>query len=267
MLPIRLGMANAEGNQDMIVYALSQKGRIETTNYRTVKIPTDRNVPEFVKKDFGKFYKAIYKKAWKKESGNCVFLEYAWDVSPKNYMKCDPCVGTPPVMADLQEAGVDWLSTGTDPKWGTRVSGDVYFTRLHLTYGRTSFPQDLAFQETPEKENFQGRYIITYPYKGQADCAEARPYFKKVHLRRLKELDELQALTGWDKTYYPIYASKYEKYMKEENPDEPIKEDSIGFFTNIKNNNKGPQTTVLAFFSLLLLMLSVAWVRYRKIMQ
>ena len=32
MLPIRLGMANANGAQDMIVYLFSKKGRVETAN-------------------------------------------------------------------------------------------------------------------------------------------------------------------------------------------------------------------------------------------
>ena len=39
MLPIRLGMVNADGAQELFVYALTRKGRIETTNYRTVKLP------------------------------------------------------------------------------------------------------------------------------------------------------------------------------------------------------------------------------------
>src|SRR5207344_292811 len=41
MLPIRLGMINAEKEQDLIVYALSRTGRVEVTNYRTLKIPSD----------------------------------------------------------------------------------------------------------------------------------------------------------------------------------------------------------------------------------
>ena len=48
MLPIRLGMINSRGEQDLVVYMLSPKGRVELTNYRTVKIPTDKNIPEFV---------------------------------------------------------------------------------------------------------------------------------------------------------------------------------------------------------------------------
>ena len=38
MLPIRLGMANSSGVQDMIVYAFTRTGRVECVNYRTVKV-------------------------------------------------------------------------------------------------------------------------------------------------------------------------------------------------------------------------------------
>ena len=38
-LPIRLGTLNANGKQELYVYALTRTGRVETTNYRAV-IPT-----------------------------------------------------------------------------------------------------------------------------------------------------------------------------------------------------------------------------------
>ena len=40
MLPLRLGMVNADGEQEMFVYALTRGGRVEATNYRTVQIPS-----------------------------------------------------------------------------------------------------------------------------------------------------------------------------------------------------------------------------------
>jgi len=64
MLPIRLGMANADGPQDLIVYALTRDGRVESSNYQTVKIPSDVEVPEFVQKEFGEFYKETFAKSW-----------------------------------------------------------------------------------------------------------------------------------------------------------------------------------------------------------
>ena len=48
MLPIRLGMMNASGDQDLLVYLLSPKGQVQLTNYRTVKIPSNTEIPEFV---------------------------------------------------------------------------------------------------------------------------------------------------------------------------------------------------------------------------
>ena len=59
-LPIRLGMANAKSDQDMIVYAFSDQGRIEPTNYRNVEVPTDYDIPEFVEERFGTFYQHLF---------------------------------------------------------------------------------------------------------------------------------------------------------------------------------------------------------------
>ncbi len=105
MLPIRLGMANADGDQDMIIYAFTKEGRIETTNYRTVAIPTGKNIPLFVQENFADFYTSLFRHQWKKEDKGVAFLEYAWDVSPSNYMKCDPCVSNPPDNNDLKTRG------------------------------------------------------------------------------------------------------------------------------------------------------------------
>ena len=55
MLPIRLGTLNADGSQEMFVYTLTRKGRVETTNYRTVPLPTDIELPAYVKEEFPRF--------------------------------------------------------------------------------------------------------------------------------------------------------------------------------------------------------------------
>src|ERR1043165_5535795 len=64
MLPIRLGMANSDGDQDMIVYAFSKKGRVEAVNYRTVSLPTGKNIPLFVQNNFGNFYSNLFQHQW-----------------------------------------------------------------------------------------------------------------------------------------------------------------------------------------------------------
>lgn len=209
MLPIRLGMANAEGDQDMLVYAFSKKGRIECTNYRTVALPTGKNIPLFVQNNFAGFYSNLFQHQWKMEGRSVAMLEYAWDVSPRNYMKCDPCVAAAPSAQDLAQAGVWWISRNgnspadADDDDDNGYSPNVYFTRLHVRYNRKAFPQDLAFEETGNRENYQARYIITHPAEGGLDCAAGKKYLQDLKERRKDELEMLTYLTGksyndWD---------------------------------------------------------------------
>jgi hypothetical protein len=203
MLPIRLGMANADGDQDLIVYAFTRKGRIESTNYRNVDIVSNRNIPLFVQKNFGAFYGNLFTNQWDKEDKSVAFLEYAWNVTPVNQMKCDPCVGNPPTEQDLVQSGVWWLGNkdwsdysdleNDEPDNGSK---NVHFTRLHFRYNRKSFPQDLMFQVTPNTQNYQARYIITHPATGDFNCAAGKKYLQDLRQRRKKELQELTVLTG-----------------------------------------------------------------------
>lgn len=203
MLPIRLGMANADGDQDLIVYAFTRKGRIECTNYRNVNIPTGKNVPLFVQKNFSAFYGNLFDKQWNNEDKSVGFLEYAWDVSPASYYHCDPCIATAPSEQDLVQSGVWWLK---DKDWNDysdvdntapdNGSKNVHFTRLHFRYNRNSFAQDLMFQVTPNTETFQARYIITHPATGNFTCDAGKKYLQDLKRRRRNELLELTSLTG-----------------------------------------------------------------------
>jgi hypothetical protein len=205
MLPIRLGMANADGDQDLLIYAFNKKGRIECTNYRTVALPTGNNIPLFVQNNFGNFYSNLFQHQWSKEGQSVAILEYAWDVSPKNYVKCDPCVATAPSTQDLVQCGVWWINhnwndySDIDNDEDYDYSDNVYFTRLHVRYNRSHFPQDLMFQSTPNKENFQARYVITHPAQGDFSCEAGKNYLKELKKRRQTEMQNLVSLTG--KTY------------------------------------------------------------------
>lgn len=205
MLPIRLGMANANGEQDMIVYAFSKEGRVECTNYRTTKIPTNKNVPLFIREKFGNFYVDLFDKAHANEDKEAIFLEYAWNVSPQfTGMKCDPCVGPPPIFTDLAKAGVDWAINGNN-----QASNEVFFTRLHVRYSRETHPQDLQFHVTPNKENFQARYILTNPATGDLSCDAGQQYCADLVKKRANELEELKDLTSWNTSQYKGYVKEY----------------------------------------------------------
>lgn len=185
MLPIRLGTINAKGEQDLIVYLLSPKGQIELTNYRTVKVPSDVDVPGFVQSEFSDFYKAMFTSAYQKENKKVAFVEYAWDMG-----SCDPCSAEPLTSEELKEAGVFWLNSQSSP--------NVFITRLHVRYTRDRFPEDLQFQETANTQLFQGRYVINHPYEGDMNCNAARDYLQSVRERQEREAQTLARLTGWD---------------------------------------------------------------------
>ena len=190
MLPIRLGLLNAKGPQDLFVYILTKKGRVETSNYRTVKLPTDEGIPVYIKDKFDDFYKALFAEQVRKEKMKTVFLEYFWDMS-----WCDPCAADPLTAEELKKLGVFWIKNTNRSTRGQ----DVKVTRLHVRYTQKTFPQDLMFQETKDNRNFQARYVLSHPWEGSPkECEEAEDYFKRLMTRQEEEMQTLAWLTSWD---------------------------------------------------------------------
>ena len=112
-LPVRLGLLNAKGEQDLIVHVLSRDGRYEVANMKNATIPTNLVVDKQVKGNFGSFYAALFDDTIKR-SQNAVITEYAWEST-----KCDPCpsgnfggnfMGGPLNYNDLTLLGLDVVS-------------------------------------------------------------------------------------------------------------------------------------------------------------
>ncbi len=225
MLPIRLGMANAQEDQDMIVYAFSDKGRIECTNYRTVEIPTNVDIPDFVADTFGAFYSALFDLSWKKAGQNVVMTEYSWDLDSENFTKCDPCSSTPPNYGELREAGVFWVNPNTDDFSASDYEGKLHFTRMHVRYRTETFPQDLLFQATPDRNPFQGRYVVHRVPDSDFACEAGQTYLKQLVERRKDELKELQSLTGWESKSFEKYPFAYADLMKTQPWLNPVKKE------------------------------------------
>src|SRR5207247_102094 len=87
----------------------------------------------------------------------------------------------------------------------TRVPGpgfssaqSVFITRLHVRYDNAHFPEDLLFQETADRENFQARYVLRHPWTGDATCEAATNYRQQLRPRQEREAQTLATLTGWD---------------------------------------------------------------------
>jgi len=199
MLPIRLGVANARGPQDMVVYVLTRNGRVESTNYRTTKMPTGMDVPVFVKNEFSSFYKAAFERAHRKGHGRALLIEYFW-----NMAWCDPCASEPLSIEELRQLGVFWFDErqgngSFGGPGGLRFAGppSVMLTRLHVRYDAEHFPEDLMFQQTGDQENFQARYVLRHAFEGPLSCPEGENYRASLATRHQAETRTLADLTGW----------------------------------------------------------------------
>ena len=197
-LPVRLGLMNSSGKQDLIVNILARGQRYDVANYPNTTIPTNINVNDMTKKRFGEFYASLFDKTLKKND-NAVVTEYAWDAGT-----CDPCPIPALNMSELATLGMDVL-TGEDTSgaqnkgirprrrrgWG---GGGFVLTRLHARYDKESLKEDLVFKAAPpiaggreflnadgkvekgstpyDVNNFQGRYAIRHEWEGAIDCKE-----------------------------------------------------------------------------------------------
>ena len=71
-------------------------------------------------------------------------------------------------------------------------------TRLHIRYSPQTFPEDLMFQETKDRQNFQTRYVLRHPWKGERECPATEEYRREVIKRQEHEARQLAQLTGWN---------------------------------------------------------------------
>lgn len=190
-LPVRLGLLNSRGQQDLIVHILAQGQRYDVANYPKATIPTNLIVKHEVREDFGSFYDAVFREA-AGEGGGKVVTEYSWDAST-----CDPCPGPTLTGADLATLGADVIAPGREkPAQGMRgmpMTGGWVLTRLHHRYGADGLDEDLVFEAAPPlvggrgmpdaegdlKEqkgqpgpvnNFQGRYVMLNRWEGEIAC-------------------------------------------------------------------------------------------------
>lgn len=193
-LPIRLGLLNADGPQDVIVHVLARGNRFEVANYDNYAIPTNIRVSPVAREHFAAFYDALFERA-SEGSSRAVLTEYAWGAG-----SCDPCPG--PVLdediivtlgADVTPTYARSIRRGMVP---TGFTNDFVVTRLHMRYDASSVGDDLVFRTAPPitggrgtpdgdgnlipgvesygNNNFQARYAILHEWEGALECENPR---------------------------------------------------------------------------------------------
>jgi hypothetical protein len=206
-LPVRLGLLNANGKQDLIVYVIHPDTRFEVANYANAFIPTNLEVADQVRQSFGSFYAELFDATIDRLAGKAVVTEYAWQTTG-----CDPCPVPPLTPSDLATLGMDVIEPGSvvvPSKPGApnppRVAPRPFFgggaswvlTRLHTRYSKQTLSEDLVFRQAPPvrggrakrdgtsgdagasvemdgTNNFQGRYIIRHYWTGPVKCKDPR---------------------------------------------------------------------------------------------
>lgn len=167
-LPVRLGLLNAESQQDLLVYILSPESRYELANYQNAFIPSNVEVADAVKGNFGAFYGELFDETVRKAGGRAVVTEFAWqtpilqrpqpNTSWQSY-HCDPC----PAPATPPPSLSDWVTLGDKQLLGdlaelkpgvmtkeyqlpAGVSEQWVLTRLHTRYDKNTLKEDLLFR-------------------------------------------------------------------------------------------------------------------------
>ncbi|MFN3196915.1 MAG: DUF2330 domain-containing protein [Bradymonadia bacterium] len=200
-LPVRLGLLNANGKQDLIVYVLHPTSRFEVANYPNVFIPSNVEVLDKVRENFGAFYAQLFDSTMAAHGNKAVVTEYAWQTT-----SCDPCPVPPLQPADLMTLGGDVMGVkGNNAKAANARPGQPFFgpasswvlTRMHTRYSKDTLSEDLVFTEAKpvrggranwdgtgveapgsvdmaSVNNFQGRYIIRHFWEGKVECKNPR---------------------------------------------------------------------------------------------
>jgi len=203
-LPVRLGLLNAGGKQDLIVYLLHPTSRFEVANYPNVFAPTNLEVSDGVRQNFPAFYAELFDATIERMGRKAVVTEYAWQTT-----SCDPCPTSPLSPSDLSTLGLDVIdgtatastpggSLPPTPAPGRRrgyygMSAGWVLTRLHTRYSKETLSEDLVFREAKPVSggraswdgtsgdagaavtdagvnNFQGRYIIRHYWTAPVAC-------------------------------------------------------------------------------------------------
>jgi hypothetical protein len=182
-LPVRLGLVNSSGSQDLIVHVVA-KDRYELANMKNVLVPTNFDVRTRTQPQFGGFYKELLERTFKRNPGAAI-TEFAWQGAlppPTEYVQsgiygvtCDPCPPPHPVDNPLARyLGVNLLPKIKTDEGVAAFAQAATVTRLHLRLTPQT-AEDLVFRVaepihggipeaktvTPARSNrFQGRYVM-----------------------------------------------------------------------------------------------------------
>ena len=200
-LPIRLGLINSGGTQDLVVTVLARNQRYEVANYDNVTIPTNIDVSDATRRSSARSTRRSSTRPWSKHP-RAVVTEYSWAVELLR-----PLPDAAARAGELATLGADVL-----PRWrrSLRPGGGAPIVRRDPSVGhderlrrhappralleglarrRPRLPRRAAHRRGPRvsagrqkleqgaradsSNNFQARYVIRHPWTGPSGCTSA----------------------------------------------------------------------------------------------
>lgn len=196
-LPVRLGLANSQGEQDLAIHILSPEGRYTTANYRNRFVSTNRRYAQASAGDFEAMYESLFA-TMSRNTPRAVFTEYAGPVVPqRSSSTCLGCARSGVSQQALDALGADQLPghVAWSSSEGQQRYADFVLTRMHYRYGPAGLPDDLVFQRgrpvsggfesadrartlpqpRPSARNEYGvRFVIKHRWTGPVQCRQPR---------------------------------------------------------------------------------------------
>ncbi len=196
-LPVRLGLANSQGEQDLAIHILSPEGRYTTANYRNRFVPTNQRYRRGSAREFEEMYERLFSRL-SRNTPRAVFTEYAGPVAAQRSSSgCQGCARSGVSTAALTALGAEELPGHA--AWGSAEGRQRYedfvLTRLHYRYGPRGLPDDLVFQRGrpieggfddatrarsmrraryTNRNNYGVRFIIKHRWEGPVRCRRPR---------------------------------------------------------------------------------------------
>ena len=159
MLPIRLGMVNADGPQELSSTRSPARAGWRPPTTAPSACPRTPRSPSSSRTSSASFYKAMFAEQVKRRT-----------CAPSSSNTPGTWAGAtraPPTRSPRDELRAARRLLGAAAGRPCAGAQNVFLTRLHLRYDAAHFPEDLVFQETADRENFQGRYILRHPWTGE----------------------------------------------------------------------------------------------------
>ena len=190
-LPIRLGTLNSAGEQDLILYTVTDHlaGQVGISNYPQAEIEDECLIRSEEWDGFADYYNAQFDAAFEASDGFVWVREYGWAVTPSwvsgtagaTSMKCDPCPmpslfppasqSNPNIPAEDYDPLPDEVITALGFEFSTEADTgyfnpwgpQFYVGRLHMRYTPEAVDQDLVLYTNNITTQDQIRFIEHSP--------------------------------------------------------------------------------------------------------